>query len=440
MNIVSLVGHVLELLEQTDRSTQPLDRLVADFFRHRKYLGSHDRRFIAETLYGIVRHRRLLETLLEEYVSTYPDHSDLDTIRLRYLPLYVISSIHPDVGNSQNIPASYWKTFFPNIDLESFTGWIREHCSLSFLEDQDEVVRLGVRHSFQDWMVKEWMNLLGTETEHLLHSLNRQAPVSLRVNMLKTTREELQLRLQSEGMETELSKYSPVGLTAKKRFNTQTSAAFKEGMFEVQDEGSQLVSLLAGVQPGQTIIDACAGAGGKSLHLAEMMRNEGEVIAIDIDAERLEELNVRAQRAGIQIIRTELRENIVPENFVEKAEVVLVDAPCSGSGTIRRNPMFKWRVTELLVQHYSRMQSDILSFNAQFVKPGGRLVFATCSMFRKENDEVVKAFLSKYPDFHLKVPEDQLRACGLSTEEEFIRLYPHRHGTDGFFIAAMERS
>jgi len=440
MNIVSLVGHVLELIEHADRGTQPLDRLVADFFRHRTYLGSHDRRFIAETLYGIVRHRRLLEALLEQYVSTRPDHAELDAIRLRYLPLYVIHSLHPDVGNifSEKIPSSYWKAYFPNIDLDPFVEWMRGHFSLDFL-DGEETVRLGVRYSFQDWMVEEWIEEVGSETAQLLQALNEQAQVALRTNVLKTTRAELQSRLAMEGIETEAAKYSPTGLIAKKRFNTQASPAFKEGWFEVQDEGSQLVAPLAAPRPGQTVIDACAGAGGKSLLMAEMMHNEGALIAIDIDGRRLQELETRAHRAGINNIRTQTQGETIPENLFEAADVVLVDAPCTGVGTIRRNPMFKWRVTESLVRHYAEKQCAILSSNAQFVKPGGRLVYATCSLFRKENDDVVRTFLSNHSHFAVRPPVAILESIGLSKDGEFVKLYPHRHGTDGFFIAVMER-
>ncbi|MBI1803830.1 MAG: class I SAM-dependent methyltransferase [Ignavibacteria bacterium] len=440
MNIVSLVGHVLELVEESDRSTRPLDRLVAEFFRTRRYLGSHDRRFVAETLYGIVRYRRFLETLLEQYVASHPAHSELDKVHVRYLPLAVIYAHLPELSSQSrsNISALYWKTYFPSIDLDSFLAWIQEHSSLDFL-NTDEVVRLGVRYSFQDWMVQEWMEQLGSETEQLLASLNQQAPVSLRVNTLKASREELQKRLQMEGIETELARYSPVGLIATKRFNIQTSSAFKEGWFEVQDEGSQLVALIADPQPGQVVIDGCAGAGGKALHMAEMMGNDGELVAIDLDAKRLKELESRTVRAGVRNIRTQLRENIIPENFLGKGDVVLVDAPCTGVGTIRRNPMFKWRVTESLVQHFSERQCEILAFNAQFVKPGGRLVYATCSMLRRENEDVIQEFLAGHPGFRLMPQQDRMATIGISVEGDFVRLYPHRHGTDGFFIAMMER-
>ena len=440
MNIVSLVGHLLELLELADQSAQPLDRLVGDFFRSRKYLGSHDRRFIAETLYGIMRHRRFLEALLEQYVLIHPDSAELDNARQRYLPLYVIVSIHPDVNNPpiQHIPASYWKTYFPNIDLEKFIGWIKDHVSLDFL-DVEDAVRLGIRYSFQDWMVQDWLEYVGEETEQLLQSLNQQAPLTIRVNTLRTTREQLQQQLHSEGVESEVARYSPAGVIVKKRFNVQSSKAFKDGWFEVQDEGSQIVALCANPKPGQAIIDACAGAGGKSLHMADLMRNAGELIAMDIDKKRLRELEERARRAGALNIQTLEKETIVPENFFKKADVVLVDAPCTGVGTIRRNPMFKWRVTESLVRHYSEKQREILSFNAQFVKSGGRLVYATCSMFRQENDDVVHSFLGQHPEFHLIPPADLLQSLGVSMDEDFVRLYPHRHGTDGFFIAVMER-
>lgn len=445
MNKASLVGHVLELLELIDRSTQPPDHIVSDFFKSKKYLGSHDRRFIAETVFGMIRHRRFLEALLEQYVSLHPAQDALDTTRHRYLSLFVAYGVavqnHIEAnGQPVNgvVPESYWKTYFPKFELQSYVQWIVSNKPLAFLE-HDPVVRLGVRYSFLDWMIEEWQEQVTNEIEPLLTALNTPAPVTLRVNLQKTSRDECTLRLREEGVEVTPAPISQSGLIAQKRFNQQALQSFKDGWFEMQDEGSQIVSLLVNPQPGEIVIDACAGAGGKSLHMADVMNDNGEIIAIDIDAKRLSELRRRAERASVHSIKTLVRDEIRPEDLNGKADRVLVDAPCSGVGTIRRNPGFKWSVTESLVEHYAGLQREILQFNSQFVKKDGILVYTTCSLFRKENEEVVNAFLSAHQEFKALNPGGSAPFLNIKSNEPFIKLFPHRHGTDGFFIAVLQR-
>ena len=440
MNLVSLVGHVIELLTGLEGSSEPADRYVSGFLRKRSYIGSRDRKFISEAVYGIIRHRRHLEALLEEYIVKHQSANELDVPVKRFLPLYVMHSLtHPaqSLSDNSSVPVSFWKTYFSTIELDEFVRWIEQHRTLDFLSS-DPIVRRGVQYSFQDWMVRSFVDRFGIETEPLLSALNEPARVALRVNVSKTSREECAKRLRDEGIQTEPTPFSPVGLFAEKRFNTRSSPSFIEGCYEVQDEGSQIVSLIAQPTPGDVVIDGCAGAGGKSLHLADMMQNDGEIIAIDTDERRLIELARRSERAGSRILHTLLHEEMVPENFFRKANIVLVDAPCSGVGTIRRNPIFKWRITESLVKHYAEMQRSILEFNSRFVKPGGTLVYATCSLFRQENEDIVEEFLSSHPTF-IPVPKNErLQELGLEPQGPFITLTPHKHRTDGFFIAVLE--
>lgn len=433
MNPSSLVGHILELLETVDQSTQPADRLTAEFFRARTYLGSHDRRCIAGTVFGVIRHRRFAETLLEQFLSEHPACADLNAPHARYLP--VLTAYSAIDGQAITIPPTLWKTSFPNHDLTTYLDWLHQHANLEFLRTETEEVRFGVKYSFQDWMVAEWSECFGQETESLLQALNKPAPITLRVNTMKASREECRARLQQDGVATEPTKLSPFGLIAEKRFNSQSLSSFREGWFEMQEEGSQLVSLLANPLPGNIVIDSCAGAGGKALHLADLMKNDGEIIAVDVDGKRLAELERRARRAGISIIRTIVREELQPDNFIGKADLVLIDAPCSGSGTIRRNPAFKWSIAESIVQHYAEMQLEILESDSRFLKQGGTLVYATCSLFAEENQSVIQSFIDRHRDF---IP--QPIHSFIETESPFVVLTPHHHGTDGFFVATMKRS
>jgi 16S rRNA (cytosine967-C5)-methyltransferase len=441
MNLSSLVGHLLELLRLTEKTSKPIDRVIAEFFRTRSYLGSHDRRFVAEKYYAIVRHRRYLEALLEQCAADLPHGGFLDHLPERYVVLYLFSELRlmSDLPVDQILPMSLWKTSFPSIDLSSVVEWWKIHSSLDFL-GADPIVSLGVKYSFQDWMVAEWLSALGTETDRLLEAMNRQAPVTLRVNLLKCTVEECRARLQEEGIASERTVLSPVGLVLAKRFAAQSSPAFRDGWFEIQDEGSQLISVVANPQPGSLLIDACAGAGGKSLHLAELMGNRGEIVAVDIDRRKLSELETRARRAGVTNIRTIASGDLDPMQFQNTADCILVDAPCSGSGTIRRNPGIKWRLTESSIEEFHKLQSVLLGTYAGCVKVGGKLLYSTCSLFRRENEAVIAEFISMHKQFQLlpisgvcRAPEDPGNGIGCT-------LYPQRWGTDGFYLALLERT
>ncbi|HUN65813.1 MAG TPA: RsmB/NOP family class I SAM-dependent RNA methyltransferase [Bacteroidota bacterium] len=441
MNLGSLVGHLLELLRSGERSSQPIDRATAEFFRRRGYLGSHDRRYIADHYFGIIRHRRFLEALLEQASADLPGGELLDKFPDRFVVLVLLYGLSssPEPAVETIIPPALWKTSFPSIDLGLFTDWYRDHRSLAFL-GPDELVRLGVRYSFQDWMVRLWSDRLVQEAGELLESMNLPAPVALRVNTLRCSVGECLERLKKEGVEAVPGRLAPHALLLRKRFSAQSTPAFRDGWFEIQDEGSQMVSLLADPAPGWRVIDACAGAGGKSLHLAAIMQNRGEILAIDPDRKKLAELGTRAVRSGVSIIRTAQSDAGDGVPSPAPADLVLVDAPCTGSGTIRRNPALKWRLNEQSPAEYHRKQVEILERCAQLVRPGGRLVYSTCSLFPQENEEVVRDFTAGNGKFRAVsftgpgaaiVPGDQPGEC---------TLYPHRHGTDGFFISLLLRN
>ena len=440
MNITSLVCHLLELIIQPDRTTGPPDKLIAGFFKQRKYLGSHDRRFIADAFFGIIRHRRYIESLLEGFVANHPGTQALFESPGKFLAVYVVYSLilNSHSPPDQVVPAAYWKTYFPAISLESFTHWITDHQSLDFLEGDDST-HWGVRFSFQEWMVNSWKEVLGDETPRLLAALNEQAPVTLRVNTLIADRDTCRLHLQNEGIGTQPTRISPAGLVVDKRFNAQSTSAFREGWFEVQDEGSQLVSFLAEPRPGMTVIDGCAGAGGKSLHCAGLMNCTGRIYSLDVDQKKLSELENRVRRGAKSIIETAIRTDDLVSSLHLKGDLVIVDAPCSGTGTIRRNPGVKWRVTEQLVHQFSRDQLSILTGYAQCVKPGGRLVYSTCSLLPAENEAVVGEFLKTNPAFVLSPSGFSFQGWSPDPGSHFIHLYPHRTGTDGFFVAIMKR-
>jgi 16S rRNA (cytosine967-C5)-methyltransferase len=312
----------------------------------------------------------------------------------------------------------------------------------------DPIDALAAETSLPRWLAALWAEQLGpAETRSLAAALNQRAPLTVRANLLKGTRDELRAALEAEGARVEHTRWSPNALTFQSRANVFALKAFKAGLFEVQDEGSQLIAEACGARPGQVVVDACAGAGGKALALAAEMRNRGKLVACDRDGRRLDELRQRARRDGVH----NWDARAVPEgpsgearldDLRGKADVVLVDAPCSGLGALRRNPDARWRMDQAEVDSFPPRQRDILRRYAALVRPGGRLVYATCSINRRENEEVRAAFLSEHPEFGPVPPSELLgaeRAAALGARAEDLQLLPHQHGTDGFYIAAMRR-
>lgn len=306
------------------------------------------------------------------------------------------------------------------------------------------LTRISVEHSFPDWMVQKFIEQYGEhETEKICSSLNEPAPITLRVNTLRTTVEMCQAKLSEQGVETTKTLLSPFGLNLSKRINVFSFPAFRDGWFEVQDEGSQLLPFLIDPKPNAKLLDLCAGAGGKTLEFAALMKNRGEIYAADINSFRLEELRKRTKRAGAQNVRVQEIQSIedLTEQYSDFFDIVFVDAPCSGLGTIRRNPGMKWMVTEQTVNEVSEKQKSILHSSVPLVKPGGRIVYATCTLLRQENEDVVEEFMKIHPEFQLIEPVELSPKWnnGLVPPGSFFKLFPHIHGTDGFFCAVFEK-
>jgi len=308
--------------------------------------------------------------------------------------------------------------------------------TLEFLPP-DRFVRLGVKYSFQDWMVHDWNDAHGDAVEELLRVFNAPSRIVLRANTLKGSRDRCIDRLLGEGVATVPTTISPDGLVAEKRFQAQSLRTFKEGFVEVQDEGSQIATLLSCAKPGDVVIDACAGAGGKSLHFASLMNNVGEIIAVDVDGNRLEELRRRALRAGAGIVKAIPKQDFVDEQYRSYADIVFIDAPCTGSGTIRRSPDLKWTISEQLVDHYIELGERLLADYSRCLKPGGVLIYVTCSLFRRENSEPVRRFVARNPQFVIAQPPGLSMLGGVPNASAYIELLPHVHQTDGFTIQAL---
>ena len=369
---------------------QVLERLLTSDSR----LGSRDRKFIASVFYDLVRFSRHLEELEARQPLAKPDDWFLKVC---------LWLIHQGRDLSHIKETSGW-------DYEK----IRMPLSLTGAA--------GV--SVPDWLWEHGMEELPDRWEKELHALNQQAPVYLRVNTLKTNPEELVSVLAGEGIEAKLVPGHPDALEMEGRTNVIRLGSFRKGLYEVQDAASQRVAPFVQPEAGQIIIDACAGAGGKTLHLAALSQDKARIVAMDVEGWKLEELKKRASRAGLKSVETELiRGNKTLKYWEGKADRLLLDAPCSGLGVLRRHPDSKWKLNPEAIEEVMETQAEILHRYCRMLKPGGVLVYATCSLMPGENDRQVQEFLEEHPEFQL---------------EEMDRTWPS-DGWDGFFMARMRK-
>jgi 16S rRNA (cytosine967-C5)-methyltransferase len=401
------------------------DRALERALRRERALYAAERRAVAEAVYGIVRWQGQLDLALGGRPS----------LALRYAAwLARFGGLSAqDAARRLGVPPG---------PLAALAGLDQRLAAIA-----DPVARLAAEVSLPRWMAARFVSELGLgEARALATAMNARAPLTVRTNVLQGTREDLRARLAAEGVGSEPTRFSPWGLVLDGHQNAFALRSFKEGRFEIQDEGSQLVALACGARPGWTVVDACAGAGGKALALAAEMHNKGSLHALDTDAERLDEGRRRARRAGVHNLRTRLlaagdEADAQLAELGGKADVVLVDAPCSGLGTLRRKPDARWRLAEGDPERFAELQRTLVRRFAALVRPGGRLVYATCSVGRTENDDVARfaereVGLRPAPIAPL-LGEDRARALGAG--ETRLHLLPHRHGTDGFFVAVFER-
>ncbi|MEZ5614105.1 MAG: RsmB/NOP family class I SAM-dependent RNA methyltransferase [Rhodocyclaceae bacterium] len=411
-----LIDAATTALNQLLRFEHPADAVLSKFFRDNRALGQSDRAFIAETAYAVLRRRRLLEHLLG---------AEATPRRLVLAALVKLSGV-----NRRQLEGALG---------EKELKWVAE-----LKGRQESALGLAGQADLPDWLAERLLARMEADALlKLAQGLNQPAPLDLRVNPLKNDRETVLARLNGEGLAAEAGVLSPLALRLKAKPALQKHPLYLDGTIEVQDEGSQLLGYLVAPKRGEMVADFCAGAGGKTLLLGALMRSTGRLYAFDVSGKRLARLKDRMARSGLSNVHpvTIANENdIRVKRLAGKLDRVLVDAPCSGLGTLRRNPDLKWRQTPEGVAELACKQRDILQGAARLVKPGGRLVYATCSILPEENEAIVAGFLAAHPDFRQVSAQEILGRQGIVLEcGETLRLAPHTHGTDGFFAAALER-
>ncbi len=394
-----LLYATVDVVSDIFAENQMADRAIQKALKSDARYGSRDRAFIASNSYNIVRWWRLLHFI------NGTDMYDFDkAVIWRLLGIQLTM-------NGEELP-----------ELKQFNGITREIVVAKFNEGQ--TIR-KIRESIPDWVDEIGQKELGEDWDKQINALNEEASVGIRVNTLKTNIEELQIILKKDGIETTRIKGVETGLFLKERKNVFGTKAFSSGYFEVQDPGSQLIGSYLEVSPDMRVIDACAGAGGKSLHLATLMNNKGTLISLDTEEWKLKELKKRAKRNGIHNIDTRpIVNNKVIKRLRDSADRLLLDVPCSGTGVLRRNPDAKWKLDQAFLDRIRITQKEILENYSKMIKIGGKLVYATCSILPSENQEQVSTFLSKNENYKL-----------LSEHNTS----PYKDGFDGFYMALIER-
>jgi 16S rRNA (cytosine967-C5)-methyltransferase len=429
----------IELLAEMQAARSPADRVSAAFFRARRYMGGQDRRDVVDRAYRILRRRAALDWWLDRAHPEGRFDAALDRQRAR-----VIASLAlVDHWDFDKISGSFDGGQYRPPTLDTHERRLLKVLSGKTLANPEQ--SLPVRYEIPDWLEDEFRTVFGDRLEVELAALMGEAATDLRTNTIKATREEAIAALAREGVEGKPTPLSPLGIRVAGRPPLASLNCFKQGMIEVQDEGSQLIALLTDARPGQRVIDFCAGAGGKTLALAAAMNNKGKLVASDVLKGRVERAATRLNRAGVHNVeRRGLESERDPwvKRHAGTFDRVLVDAPCSGTGTWRRNPDAKWRLAPSDIDELVDLQRRILVSAARLVKPGGRLVYATCSLLPRENQQQVEWFLAQAEEFSL-VPMTEVWQSVIGTTPPgsgpYLSLTPASHGTDGFFLAVMAR-
>ncbi len=437
MTPAARLAAAIELLEAIGRAGPPIEPVIDGFVRSRRYMGSKDRRAVTERAYGVLRAARRLEWHLARAGRNEPTGRD------RVLAgLLLIEALTP-----ADVAALFSGDGYAPAPLDANEAALAE--ALAGRPLDDPAMPEPVRFEYPDWLEAPLRRAFGPALRAELAALNAPAPLDLRVNTLKTTPKAARASLAAEGVESEFTPLSPVGLRAVGRASLPATRAFQDGLIEVQDEGSQIVALLAGAQPGMTVVDFCAGAGGKTLALAAAMaeadRLNGTLWALDVEARFLKRLTERAARAGAAAIRTHALDGEADPWLAAHAgaaDLVLVDAPCSGSGVWRRHPAARnWLTPDRLAEGIKR-QRQAVNAAIPLVKSGGQLVYATCSVLVEENEERVAEILTAHRDVRTVTVVDVWRAAfgtPCPSEGPCLRLSPSVTCTDGFFVAILER-
>ena len=434
MTPAARVAAAIDILGLVDALERPADRVVERWYQSHRFAGAKDRAAINSIVYGVLRHRAKLAWNIARF-------ADEQAVGPRTL---VIAELARDShGSRGGVAAMFDSSRYGPVALDDVENALLASL-LNAADDQPDPPD-WVQANCPEWLFQEFSRAFGDAAVLELSAMEHRPPLDLRANTLKASPEEALSALSAEGVEAERSPHAPTGLRVCERSSIRDTRAFREGLVEVQDEGSQMASILVDARPGGVVVDLCAGAGGKSLALAASMMNQGVIHACDISQQRLKRMGQRLDRSGATIVNSQWISGVEDpwfDDFVGKADRVLVDAPCTGTGTIRRNPDLPWRLSPNDLERHISLQRQLLARAATLVAPRGRLIYVTCSLLKAENEHRVRELLLAHNEFN-PVPIGRIWAGVLDGPVpeggDFVLLTPKRYGTDGFFIAVVER-
>lgn len=427
-----MVAQAISLLAEVLKFERPADGVLSQYFKTHRELGHADRGRLAELIYAILRHLASLRAVVAR--SAPPEGHEA-----RHLVLAALVRLQGrNLREIEHLLKGDENEWFGRLKAAG--------------QEKSETMTPAVSHEWPEWLETALAAMPDADRDALARSLLQPAPLDLRINPLRAKRPEILAQLDKHGIVAEETPYSPWGMRVEGKPAIQRHPAFEKGDIEVQDEGSQLLVAMLAPKRGEMVLDFCAGAGGKTLLMGALMKNTGRLYATDISEKRLTKLGPRVARAGlsnVQTIRIAHERDDRIQRLAGKFDRVLVDAPCSGTGTLRRNPDLKWRQSVEQVNELSDMQAKILEAAAPLVRPGGLLVYATCSLLDQENGAIQQAFSEKHTEFEVVNPVQQLAAVGVDLPTDAVtqgamglpglQLLPHRHNTDGFFAAVWRK-
>jgi len=441
----------LDVLNTLENSRFHLDRLMNDMVNDGSELSKRDRDLANAIVYGVLRWRRRLDWIIDRHSSRRIDKINpavANILRIGIFQIFYLDRIPVSAAVNTSVDmtkknTSSWLSGFVNAVLRNAA---RKKSSLAFPDiDEDPQKMIPLVKSFPDWLINRWLLRFGMEeTLKLCDACNVIPPLTLRTNTLKVKRDELAIRLKNEANNLNLTSYSPDGINLHEpKVAIHKMTSFNEGLFQVQDEAAQLISYFLDPRPGERVLDACAGLGGKTGHIAQLMKNQGEIIALDKDPQKISRLNNEMARLGIPIVSSRVID--LAKSFSKRVfgefDRILLDAPCSGLGVIRRNPDIKWDNSRQNLKQYHFNQLRLLLNVSRVVKRDGVIIYAVCSFEPEENEIVINDFLKTHHNF--KICKKLNRACfdpaHFFDDNGFFRTLPHHHQMDGFFAAGLQR-
>lgn len=424
-----------------------LDRILQKFT-----LPDTDRRLVTELVYGCTRRQRTLDAILNQIGKKNAQSQPKDLRTILHLGLYQLryqQKIPPSAAVNTTVELAKTNKFagLTGVVNGILRQYLRiqsakdEHTDLLILPDT-EASQLGILHSFPDWIIEVWLEQFGyTETAALSAWMNQTPNLDLRINSLRTSRQAVETAFTNAGINFIPLANLDNGLRIiNYRAPIQTLPGFEQGWWTVQDASAQLVGYLLNPQPGETIIDACAAPGGKTTQIAELMGDQGQIFAIDDTPSRINKLKQNILRSQLQSIQVHTGDSRHLPQFYQTADRVLLDAPCSGLGTLHRHPDARWRQTPEKVQQLTQLQTELLNHTSTWVKPGGILVYATCTLHKSENENIIQSFLQLHPDWKIAPPPPNSPLHTYTTPPGWLKVLPHHHNMDGFFMVRLKKT